>query len=204
MKTFNQFISEAYSILDEDAASYARRQANKQARGREGKTSKYVEKTTGRVERSPEGKLEVKKSSEKKVGAKTQIGMFKAGKIGAGPSGRERVGSKFKPKERKFSSSDREQTKSWGSSGGGGGEKMGYRPAPHSTGGVNRGKKKGEQTKAPEPTLNKYQRKAAVAKAKHYRTGGSTMQSGLVGDRAAERIRAKARKSFGAWSKEKG
>ncbi len=200
MKTFNQFISEAYSILDEDAASYARRQANKQARGREGKTSKYVEKTTGRVERSPEGKLEVKKSSEKKVGAKTQIGMFKAGKIGAGPSGRERVGSKFKSKEHK----NPESKRSWGSSGGGGGEKMGYRPAPHSTGGVNRGKKKGEQTKAPEPTLNKYQRKAAVAKAKHYRTGGSTMQSGLVGDRAAERIRAKARKSFGAWSKEKG
>lgn len=204
MKTFNQFITEAYSVLDEDAASYARRQANKQARGREGKTPLHIEKTTKKLEKSPEGKWEVKKTTEKKVGAKTQLGMYKAGRIGAGPSGRERVGSKFKPKERKFNPSDREKTKSWGSSGGHGGEKMGYKPAPHSSGGVNRGKKKGEQAKAPEPKLNKFQRKAAVLKSRHYRTGGETMQSGLVGDRAAARIREKSRKSFGSWSKEKG
>ena len=177
MKTFNQFITEAYAILDEDAASYERKQANKKARGREGKTPKYIEKSVGRVEKTPEGKWEVKKSTEKRINPKASVGMFKAGRHGAGP----------------------------GIQGGGhGGKEMGYVPAQHSTGGINRGKKKGEQTKAPEPKLNKFQRKAAVARAKHYRTGGSTMQSGMVGDRAAERIREKARKSFGAWSKDKG
>ena len=176
MKTFNQFISEAYSILDEDAASYARRQANKQARGREGKTPLYVDRTTKKVEKSPEGKWKVKKTTEKKMNPKASVGKFKQN-----PTNLPSV-----------------------QGGGHGGAGFGYGPHKHGTGGVDRGKKKGEQKQTQEPKLNKYQRKAALSKSKHYRTGGDTMQGGFVGDRAAKRIRAKARQSFGAWSKEKG
>jgi hypothetical protein len=176
MKTFNQFINEAYAILDEDAASYARKQENKKARGREGKTSKYVEKTAKRVERNPEGKLEVKKYTRKELNPKASVGKFKQN-----PTNLPSV-----------------------QGGGHGGAGFGYGPHQHGSGGVNRGKKKGEQTKASEPTLNKFQRRAKVNREKHYRTGGDTLHSGLIGDRAAKRIRDKAQKSFGSWSKSKG
>ncbi len=177
MKTFQEFISEAYSVLDEDAASYSRRQANKQARGRSGKTPLYVDKTTKKIERSPEGKLEVKKTTQKKMNPKAQVGRFKAGKHSWGP----------------------------GIQGGGhGGAGMGYAPKPHSTGGVNRGKKKREQTKAPETKLNTFQRRREVERARHYRTGGETLYSNMIGGRAAQKLKDKASKSFGSWSKSKG
>ncbi len=181
MKTFNQFVAEAYAYLDEDSASYERRQANKKARGRAGKTELYTTKKSGSVRKDSEGKWKLHKSETKKVSEPAQMGMFKSGRTGFGP----------------------------GIQGGGhGGREMGYAPAPHSTGGVNRGKKKSEQKKAPEPKLNPYQRKREVQKSKALRTGGEVGgYAGLMGGRAIEKMKEKAKKSFGAasksWSKKK-
>lgn len=178
MKTFNQFVAEAYAYLDEDSASYERRQANKKARGRVGKTELYTTKKSGSVRKDSEGKWKLHKSETKKVSEPAQMGMFKSGRTGFGP----------------------------GIQGGGhGGREMGYKPSPHSTGGINRGKKKSEQTPKYEPKLNKFQRKRAVQVSKQHRTGGATTgYAGLVGGRAAERIREKQKNSFGSWSKSQG
>ena len=174
MKTFREFIEEAYSILDEDASSYARRQATKKARGREGKTPLYVDKTIKSVEKTPEGKWKVKKTTEKKMNPKASVGKFKQN-----PTNLPSV-----------------------QGGGHGGSGFGYGPHPHGTGGVSRGKKKGEQPKEQTPTRNKFQRRADLSRAKHYRKGGDVLYSGLIGDRAAKRLRDKAQKSFAAASKD--
>jgi hypothetical protein len=175
MKTFKEFIEEANTYLNEDSASYERRQANKKARGRAGKTSLYTTKTSGKVVKGDGGKLKVERISTKKISEPAQMGMFKAGRTGFGP----------------------------GIQGGGhGGREMGYTPAPHSTGGIHRGKKKGEQTQAPEPRLNPYQRRRELQKSKALRTGGEVGgYAGLMGGRAIEKMKEKAKKSFGAASK---
>lgn len=179
MKTFREFLEEAYMIA-EDAASYERRQANKRARGRKGKTPLYTTRTStvpGRVEKTPEGKWRLTKKASKvtdKVPSiAAQLGRFKS-RGGDIPSVQ---------------------------GGGHGGSGFGYGPKQHSTGGINRGKKKGEQTRIPEPKYNKYQRRQAVAQSKRLRTGDESISRTFIGGAAAEKLEAQGKKSFGAASK---
>ena len=182
MKTFQEFIEEAYTIA-EGAAEYERRQANKKARGRKGKTSLYTTRTRtvpGRVEKTPEGWRLTKKPSkvtDKAPSIAASLGKFRS-RGGELPSVQ---------------------------GGGHGGSGFGYGLKQHSSDrhggrGINRGKKKREQTRAPEPRYNKYQRRQAVAQSKRLRTGGE-ISSHLIGSDAAERLQAKAKKSFGAASR---
>jgi hypothetical protein len=205
MKTFTEFLEEANTYLNEDSASYERRQANKKARGRAGKTELYTTQKSGSVTKDSDGKWKLHKSETKKVSASAQLGKFRAGRIGDLPSGGEKPGPKYK-RDKKTGKWNEPKGYAGTASGGGGGARMGYKPAPHSTGGINRGKKKSEQTPKYEPKLNKFQRKRAVQTARHNRLTGSEGggHSSFVGGRAAERIKEKAKKSFGSWSKSQG
>lgn len=185
MKTFREFVEKAYNIetIEEDAASYARRQKNKIARGRSGKTPKYVERTrttvtSGRVEKTPEGKYrvtprKVETHTDKILNPKSSPGRFKQNPVNP-PSIQ---------------------------GGGHGGSGFGYGPHLHGSGGRFRGKKKKEQTSVPETPLNKYQRRREVSRARNLRTGeGRVSYSSMGGDRAIEAQRQAAKKSFGKWS----
>lgn len=182
MKTFQEFIEEAY-IIAEDAASYERRQANKEARGRRGKTPFYSTRTRtdvipGSIEKTPEGNWRLaRKASRKTLTDKV-------------PSIAAHLG--------KFRSRGGELPSVQG--GGHGGSGFGYGPKQHSTGGINRGKKKREQTRAPEPKYSPAQRRRAVAQSKRLRAGGE-IGAYLIGSDAAERLQAQAKKNFGAASR---
>ena len=69
MKTFREFLEEAYI--------YEMRKEDK-VRG-ETKTPLYVTKTSGRVEKTPEGKLEVKKSTRTALSPRAATGRIKQG-----------------------------------------------------------------------------------------------------------------------------
>ena len=69
MKTFKEFLEEAYI--------YEMRKEDK-VKG-ETKTPLYVSKTSGRVEKTPEGKLEVKKSTRTSLSPRAAIGRIKQG-----------------------------------------------------------------------------------------------------------------------------
>ena len=69
MKTFKEFLEEAYLV--------EMRKEDK-VKG-EKKTPLYISKTSGRVERNPEGKLEVKKSTRTSLNPEAAIGRIKQG-----------------------------------------------------------------------------------------------------------------------------
>ncbi len=69
MKTFKEFLEEAYLV--------EMRKEDK-VKG-EKKTPLYVSKTSGRVEKTPEGKLEVKKSTITSLSPRAAIGRIKQG-----------------------------------------------------------------------------------------------------------------------------
>lgn len=71
MKTFKEFLEEAYLV--------EMRKEDK-VKG-EKKTPLYVTKTSGRVEKTPEGKLEVKKSTRKSLSPRAATGRMKQGMI---------------------------------------------------------------------------------------------------------------------------
>lgn len=71
MKTFKEFLEEAYLV--------EMRKEDK-VKG-ETKTPLYVTKTSGRVERQPEGGLEVKKSTRKSLSPRASTGRMKQGMI---------------------------------------------------------------------------------------------------------------------------
>lgn len=159
MKTFQEFIEEAYMII-EDSASYERRQSNKKARGRKGKTPLYTTRTRAGV-------------TDKVPSIAAQLGRFKH-RGGDVPSVQ---------------------------GGGHGGSGFGYGPAQHSTGGINRGKRKGEQTRVPEPKYSNRQRRREVTRSRNLRTGDDAITRTFIGGAAAEKLQSQGKKSFGSASK---
>lgn len=102
MKTFQEFIQEAYSILDEDAESYARRQENKKARGRKGKTPLKIKHTRTYREAGPWRKTSAglwTKSTGKKVVDTRMVGnpAVSSGRYMQGGGGGSRYGYKRHP-----------------------------------------------------------------------------------------------------------
>lgn len=71
MKTFKEFLEEAY---------LAEMRKEDKVKG-ETKTPLYVTKTSGRVVKTPEGKLEVKKSTRKSLSPRASTGRMKQGMI---------------------------------------------------------------------------------------------------------------------------
>jgi hypothetical protein len=69
MKTFKEFLEEAYLV---------EMRKEDEVKG-EKKTPLYVSKTSGRVEKTPEGKLEVKKSTRTSLSPRAAIGRLKQG-----------------------------------------------------------------------------------------------------------------------------
>lgn len=69
MKTFKEFLEEAYLV---------EMRKEDEVKG-EKKTPLYISKTSGRVERNPEGKLEVKKSTRTSLNPEAAIGRIKQG-----------------------------------------------------------------------------------------------------------------------------
>ena len=162
MKTFQEFIEEAYTIA-EGAAEWKSKQEKKKARGRKGKTSLYKTRTRtvpGKVEKTPEGWRLTKKAStvtDKVPGIPTQLGIFQS-RGGDIPSVQ---------------------------GGGHGGRGFGYGLKSHSSRdgirGRLRGVKKRDQRPLPPPTYNKYQRRQAVIQSKRLRTGGEHNGRAFIG-----------------------
>lgn len=102
MKTFQEFVQEAYSILDEDAASYARRQENKKARGRKGETPLKIKHTRTYREAGPWRKTALNawtNSTGEKVIDTRMVGnpAVSAGRYMQGAAGGSRYGYKRHP-----------------------------------------------------------------------------------------------------------